>query len=174
MFAARAIPSRRAGRVLVVDVASPLSDSRQRVIRGVERQRRNGRVVCAGLALALTLGGACRTTSSASPAGERDVSVTRSKATRVWEVLQDGASIGLVTRYDSDEVPSRTFFLVKNPARQDLGMVDALGRAWRYRPHEREAEWLTTGTVLHGALAILGREGSGELRELDASAASAR
>ena len=40
-------------------------------------------------------------------------------------------------------------------ARQDLGMIDTLGRAWRYRPHTREAEWLTTGTVVQGALAMV-------------------
>lgn len=144
------------------------------MVRGTKTQRPSRRTACMALACVLSLPVACRTTSSESPAGGRDASVTRSKATRVWEVVLDGERIGVVTRYESDEVPPRTFFLVKNPARQDLGMVDALGRAWRYRPHEREAEWLTTGTVLHGALAILGRSGTGQLRELGSDAALTR
>lgn len=118
------------------------------------------------LALALASVVACRTTSSETPAGGRDVSVTHSQATRVWQLVQMGEPLGVITRYESDEHPPRTFFLVRNMARQDLGLVDALGRAWRYRPHEREAEWVTTGTVLQGALAILGNTGTGELREL--------
>ena len=117
-------------------------------------------------ALALATCVACRTTSSESPAGGRDVSATHSLATRVWQLVIDGEPQGVVTRYESDEQPPRTFFLVRNLARQDLGLVDSLGRAWRYRPHEREAEWVATGTVLQGAVAIVGLAGVGELREL--------
>jgi hypothetical protein len=35
-------------------------------------------------------------------------------------------------------------------------MVDFEGRAWRYRLHEEELEWLGTGTVVEGVRRILG------------------
>lgn len=47
--------------------------------------------------------------------------------------------------------------VVQNLFGQDLGLVDSLGRAWRYRAHE-EALWLGSGTIEEGVGWILARE----------------
>ena len=44
---------------------------------------------------------------------------------------------------------------MRNPWQQELGTIDAQGRAWRFVPHEREARWVGTGTLAEGARAIL-------------------
>jgi hypothetical protein len=119
-------------------------------------RRRGARAARALLALVALLPAACRTTSSASPAGLQGASVTRSRCIECWELVQGGITQGLLLRYISSEDPPRTFFLVQNREHQDLGLIDNLGRAWRYVPHERESQWVATGTVLEGAGAILG------------------
>jgi hypothetical protein len=45
---------------------------------------------------------------------------------------------------------------VRNVWNQELGRVDADGRAWRYRPHGDQPLWLGTGPVADGVFAILG------------------
>jgi hypothetical protein len=57
-------------------------------------------------------------------------------------------------------------FVVQNTFGQDLGMIDGLGRAWRFRPHQTEADRLLTGTIAEGAAAILGASDC-ELREVE-------
>jgi hypothetical protein len=59
-------------------------------------------------------------------------------------------------RFEDESAPEHTFFSVRNERHQELGMIDRLGRAFRYRPHERDPEWLGTGTVLDGTRRILG------------------
>ncbi|MBI5361730.1 MAG: hypothetical protein HZA53_01035, partial [Planctomycetes bacterium] len=112
------------------------------------------------------LAAACRTTSATAPAGLREVTATRAKLMQSFEVRSRAVLAGYVLRYASDEEPPRTYFVVRNREHQDLGLVDALGRAWCYRAHEREPEWITTGTVLQGARAILGVEADVVLVEL--------
>lgn len=87
--------------------------------------------------------------------GAHEFTPTRAVLQETWRV-QSGLELqGYVARYTSDETPPRTYFVVRNGERQDVGFIDSFGRAWRYQPHERESEWLTTGTVLQGARAIL-------------------
>jgi hypothetical protein len=63
-------------------------------------------------------------------------------------------------------------FVVRNSWRQDLGVIDRLGRAYRFRPHAEEPDWLGTGTVEGGAARIL-EAASVELQEIDLTAAQA-
>lgn len=111
---------------------------------------------------------ACRTTTSTLPPSPQQIAATHSIATAAWE-LRDGATVlGRVLRMDTVEAPPRTVFVVENREGQDLGLVDSLGRAWRYRAHEREPDWVATGTVVQGARAILGASERAELVEIDA------
>lgn len=82
--------------------------------------------------------------------------VMRSEAVFAWEVREGDRVLGYVVRMQTGEVPSKTHYSVRNEHRQELGLVDADGRAWRYRAHEREPEWLGTSTVTNGARLILG------------------
>lgn len=99
------------------------------------------------------------------PAGGLDAVVTRSRATATWQVVSGGTPRGFVVRHETNESPPRFFFLVQTPEHQDLGLIDAQGRAWRYRPHAIEPEWLVTGTIAQGARAILGCPDAVELAE---------
>jgi hypothetical protein len=45
-------------------------------------------------------------------------------------------------------------------------MIDLQGRAWRYRPHRREPEWLGTGTILKGARLVLGGGAASRMVEI--------
>lgn len=96
--------------------------------------------------------------------------LTQPKA--AWELVLGGRVVGVVVEFD-DADGARRFFSVRNPAHQELGMVDAHGRWWRYHPHEEEAEWLGTGTVSEGAREILGLERAPEVYEVELQTLSA-
>jgi hypothetical protein len=106
---------------------------------------------------------ACRTTRTETPPDVAPMTATRSMVTKRWEVRDAGAVRGIVLELTSMEDDPRIFFLVQNAEQQDLGLVDALGRAWRYRAHAREPDWVSTGTVLQGARAILGLGATAEM-----------
>lgn len=97
---------------------------------------------------------------------------TRALLQKTWEVRSGLELHGFVARYASQDVPPRTYFLVQNRERQDLGLIDSFGRAWRYLAHERESEWVTTGTVLQGARAILSAGPEATLVEVAADEAT--
>lgn len=76
-----------------------------------------------------------------------------------WTVLDaTEAELGFVVRFEeimpTQETP-RAFFSVRNPHGQELGLVDELGRAWRYRPHVHDPDWISTGSISEGISAIL-------------------
>lgn len=122
------------------------------------------------LALVTSGLGACRTETVSSPVVEES-RVTTAPAGTVWEVRERGALVGYVVRFREPGDDGRTFFSVRNPSHQELGLVDEHGRAYRYHPHEREPEWLGSGTVLDGVARILDLGEGAELRErLEASA----
>jgi len=73
--------------------------------------------------------------------------------------------VGSVVRYEEPSGEQRFVYSVRNVHGQDMGMVDRLGRAYRNRPHA-DPEWLSTGPVEEGVLAILGRGPGGYLREI--------
>ena len=128
---------------------------------------RRARAACGVLVAAVAvIACGCRTTSSTHASSPSRVEATRSVATRTWE-LRDGSEVlGRVVRMESVDAPEHTFFVVQNREGQDLGIVDDLGRAWRYRVHERDPEWIATGTVLQGARAILEAGAHAELVEV--------
>ncbi|MFT5288628.1 MAG: uncharacterized membrane protein YraQ (UPF0718 family) [Planctomycetota bacterium] len=92
-------------------------------------------------------------------------SIRRAEPTTAWEVVLDGETFGRVIRFDVEGWPGETRFVVQNPYGQDMGMVDALGRAFRYVPH-RPALWVASGTVPEGTAAILKLTGNLELQEV--------
>lgn len=97
----------------------------------------------------------CVSHTAERPKGFELAAPTRSRAIEAWEVVDGGRVVGTVVVF---EVQGRTerFFLVRNPHQQELGMVDAEGRWWRYAPHAAEPDWLGSGTVRDGVCRILG------------------
>ena len=73
----------------------------------------------------------------------------------VIALVQGNRQVGSLRRFVGTQAPSRSVLVVQNLHGQDLGIVDELGRAWRYRPHQ-EPKFLGTWSVEEGALRILG------------------
>jgi hypothetical protein len=123
------------------------------------------------MALALCLP-ACVTHTQSSWTRGGAVPVTLTEPTRAWSIEDAGQTLGFVVLFAApgDEAdPTRHYFSVRNVLHQELGTVDALGRAWRFVPHQREAAWIGTGTVVEGARAILDAGVTAELVELTVS-----
>lgn len=118
------------------------------------------------LALAFATAFGCHTTVRSSPASKGSAAPMLSQARRAWEVVETDRVIGVVVEFNALGNDPRRFFSVRNAWHQELGLVDAVGRAWRYQPHEVEAEWLGTGTVIEGAARILGSRPDAELVEV--------
>jgi hypothetical protein len=114
------------------------------------------RLVAAISALGLAALIGCRTTSRTTSAIASEAVVSTGAVSGLWQVLDDGRAVGFLVRFEDESAPEHTFFSVRNERHQELGMIDRLGRAFRYRPHERDPEWLGTGTVLDGTRRILG------------------
>jgi hypothetical protein len=115
--------------------------------------------------------GACRTQTvrespHLGPGRAAELQPVASSAVRAFELRVDGEVRGSLVRYEEQGQAARSFFTVRNAQGQAVGLIDAAGRAYRYRPHQREAEWLGTGTVLEGARRILGVESGAELVEV--------
>ena len=106
---------------------------------------------------------ACRTTTESSTAAAPPVVVSRFTVARAWQLWDRGTCVGHVVWHQDANDPERGFFNVSNAEHQVLGMIDEHNRAWRYRPHQREPEWLGTGTVLEGSRMIIGASGTSEL-----------
>ena len=122
---------------------------------------------CIALTLAFSsLSTACRSVTTQMPVNLDSAVATRGAPVGAWEVRDAGRVVGSLVKYDDAEQPARGFFSVRNVDRQVLGIVDLDGRAWRYRPHVKEAEWLGTGTVAQSTSRILGCSEACELREI--------
>ena len=118
------------------------------------------------LSAALCLVTSCRTI--ATPASQVSHAAPRLGArARTWEVRRNGEALGLVVLFQKSGRVSDSVYVVRNPWQQDLGLIDGLGRAFRYVPHREEPTWVGSGTVLTGALAILDVHDSCEMVELD-------
>jgi hypothetical protein len=110
-------------------------------------------LVAAALAVVF---GSCRTTRSTQPSGANEAYfVSLSSPDRAWRVAGPERDHGFVVRFREEDHAERTYFSVRNVHLQDLGIVDARGRAYRYRPHQRDPDWVGSGTVLEGARRIL-------------------
>ena len=103
-----------------------------------------------GLAL---LAPSCVSETTSSP-DYGDLSARKSTAQGAWEVLEDDRAVGYVVRFEEASERDNVLLSVRNIHNQDLGWIDQLGRAWRYRPHE-DPEWVSTGSTLQGVRHIL-------------------
>lgn len=74
---------------------------------------------------------------------------------RVWELRSGGEPLGFVVQFQEAGRASDSLYVVRNSWNQDLGLIDGLGRAFRYLPHHEEPAWVGSGTVLAGARLIL-------------------
>jgi hypothetical protein len=106
------------------------------------------------VALALLVG-SCRTESITTPVAP-DVVIVHAQPTGTWRVVESGELLGFVVRFEDPEDALHSFFSIRNALHQELGIVDRHGRCFRYVPHVREPQWVSTGTVLEGARSILG------------------
>jgi len=119
-----------------------------------------------GLALLLAaLGMACRTIETKRPI-YRSQAARRASPTRMFEVEHEGIAQGYVVLFEAPPLPEDAVYIVRNMHQQDLGVIDALGRAFRYRPHEKEPTWLGSGSIPRGLQRILNTESLPALCEI--------
>ncbi len=110
-------------------------------------------------ALSLSLlAGSCRIVEIEQPVSiSAEMRVGR--PSRTWEILDgEGEVIGLLVFFEVRGSPADSIYMVRNVWHQDLGLIDAHGRAFRYLLHHREPAWIGCGTVLEGVGRILERE----------------
>lgn len=107
-----------------------------------------------GLCLPLALA-ACVSESIERPVGMDLSRPTVSRAVEAWEVVAEGRVVGTVVVFEVESRDGERFFQVRNEHQQELGMVDAEGRWWRFEPHAARPVWLGTGTVQEGICEIL-------------------
>jgi hypothetical protein len=130
------------------------------------RCRRNLRLRDLGvLALIGPASLSCWVTRDAGPANAHGALPVRAAPVRAWDVVDPGGGGGYVVEFRDQSDEARSFFSVRNREQQELGLIDGLGRAWRYRPHQ-EPEWVGTGTVLAGASVILGLGNEARMEEV--------
>jgi hypothetical protein len=98
---------------------------------------------------------ACRTTRTSTPPNMSSAVIVRGMPDEAWQVVDGGRVLGFVVHYDTSGETGKAYFSVRNEHQQELGIVDGQGRAWRYRVHQREPDWLGSGTVVSGARSIL-------------------
>ncbi|HEV8112207.1 MAG TPA: hypothetical protein VGR31_05490 [Planctomycetota bacterium] len=99
---------------------------------------------------------ACRTSTTSHVPGPASIAITQATPVRAWELWESGRCLGAFVRFEEHGNTERAFYSVRNREGQELGIVDLDGRAWRYRAHASEPEWLGSGTVIDGARRILG------------------
>ena len=114
------------------------------------------RATACALALAAGLAG-CTSTQESQPVGLELNQPVHTEPARAWRLVANDTTLGYVVQFSDpdDDRPEHQFFSVRNPWQQELGTVDRFGRAWRFVPHSTDPEWLSTGTLLAGAVAIL-------------------
>jgi hypothetical protein len=146
---------------------SAAATARIAVARGALARGAFAGVAIALVALApLFLSTGCRTTRARAPVDPADAQPVHSSAVRAWRVVEAGAVRGWVISFREDARDPREFFAVQNELRQELGLIDSQGRAWRYRPFQTEPEHLLSSTLADGARAILGTSADAKLEEV--------
>ena len=83
-----------------------------------------------------------------------DLSARQAKPKGCWQVWQGAQLAGYVVRFEEPGQGGSMLLSVRNSHNQDLGWIDQVGRAWRYRPHE-DPEWMSSGSTLQGVRQIL-------------------
>jgi hypothetical protein len=107
------------------------------------------------IAILLLLAG-CISTSESSPPGLSSAVVRRAEPTMAWAAAELRVVHGFVVRFEPPGDPARFVYSIRNEYQQDIGVIDATGRVYRYRPHADEPEWIGSGTVHFGVRRILG------------------
>lgn len=118
------------------------------------------------LVTTLLLGAGCRTISTREVSSTPTPSVRVGTRARAWDVFSDGARLGLVVLFEDGRRAPDSIYVVRNAWHQDLGLIDTLGRAYRYLPHHEEPAWVGSGTIAAGAQRIFGSSGECELIEV--------
>lgn len=106
------------------------------------------------LAAALLLAG-CITSESEGPAPATVPEVVVSQPTQLWRVVQGTEAVGWLVRYTPTNDPTDAFLSVRNPWHQELGLIDAESRWWRFLPHQRDPQLIGAGATAEGVAAIL-------------------
>lgn len=108
----------------------------------------------------------CRTITTSEVATSPASSMRVGTRARTWEVRSCGEPLGLVVLFQEHGRARDSLYVVRNAWHQDLGVIDGLGRAFRYLPHCEEPVWVGSGTIAAGAREILGTKAECELIEL--------
>ena len=109
------------------------------------------------LALCVATCGCVETTTHHPVGAGEEHTLHRVPLVAAWDVVDGGRVVGAVLRFERAATPSaelESIFIVRNEHGQDVGLVDALGRAWRKRPHAPD-EPVGAGTLEAGARRIL-------------------
>ena len=109
------------------------------------------------LAAALLLAG-CITSEREAPAPATVPEVVFSQPTHLWRVVQGTEAVGWLVRYTPTNDPTDAFLSVRNPWHQELGLIDAESRWWRFLPHQRDPQLIGAGATAEGVAAILDLE----------------
>ena len=100
---------------------------------------------------------ACRGPQAPSIEGR---AIERARMTVIRPILSDGVQVGSLATYRRDVGGQPWVRLVRNAHGQDLGLVDTLGRVWRFTPHGDE-EVVPESDLLRALGRVLGvREGA--------------
>jgi len=84
----------------------------------------------------------------------------------MFEIQHSGSSRGYVVLFEAAASPRDPVYVVRNTHHQDLGIIDSLGRAFRYRPHEEDPAWLGSGSIARGLQRILDTESMPAMHEI--------
>lgn len=111
------------------------------------------------------LAASCVQTTVAQRAHPKPALIPTAHVDSFWEIEGAEGTAGWVVYFRSDGNPADSFYSVRNPWHQELGIVTSLGVAWKYHPHSTEAEHVSTGTLRDGVVAILDTSGDEQLVE---------
>jgi hypothetical protein len=114
----------------------------------------------------LSLEAACTTTHELSTVNADKAVVQRLDPAQAWRVMDGEALRGFVVRFVDPKLATRCSYSVRNELQQELGTIDELGRAWRFIPHQREAQWVCTSTLIKGSAELLGASPKAHLEEV--------
>jgi hypothetical protein len=97
-----------------------------------------------------------------------DTNARKAEPEGCWQIMDGSGIVGYLVRFKEGQGDGNILLSVRNRHNQDLGWIDGLGRAWRYRPHE-DPEWISTGSTLQGVRHILELGGSALLKDCSLS-----
>ncbi len=110
----------------------------------------------------------CRTTERRQFSSSPSAAPRLGTPERSWEVYCEDELAGRIVLFQEAGAVRDSVYVVRNPWHQDLGLIDGLGRAFRYRPHDLEPAWVGSGTIAQGAERILGLHAPCRLLEVSA------